>query len=790
MATMLAVATTSALCLADAQSLRRTTSIAPARAFHSPPTCHAWTPDNATLILGQAHSISRYDSTGTHTKTIYDDSTGEAGAITALVTKDRGNTVIFSAGSRVHVLDAHTSKISKTFDTHKAPVVSLALSNDATLLASASAGAVHVHNLTHGSHTVMRGIPTGEPVTTCEFHPHARTRLLVGAGAQILVYDTTRPSGPLKTITIGTKKDASGEVVSIASSPFSKTLVAVACSGGTIALVDLEKEKDKSIYKTWSVHVPSTCLAFSAEGAMLYVGTENGKVLGQDLRALDKPPKSITVSAQGDRVVALAMQKKLKPEDAAQATKEPAASKKPAAASKPLVQQDQNKTSAPRTTTTKAEHPEKKTVTSPVAARAIANKGSPALRSRVASNGSPRAARPRAGAPVAGARSPVPRTRKVSNGGVSKKAFSPPKSPPRRAHIGGKEHDDLDVSVRIESLLNLPVSARAKENVIPTNDASEPSPPSISTAPARAAARTAAPPAQARKVSSSSTASASTRTRSASGSTVSSGRASKASTRPTSVASSCSPPAPPPKAAPAAPRARAVPSLKNAPRRSLTPSPELPDDDDDDGPATPLSLAKRATAKGKGGKGKDKAGGMGVLGLGTPEVERWVKAGDPGNRADREREGKKVGFAGGSEDEDEGVDEVEIARRVPLPDDAPAPAPAFAMQVSPARRPGAGSWAAVPSPLRHSASQPAGAGSPGTRAAAGLLQTLLRDAMHEFRRETHGELVGLHLDMLRMGRGLRGEMRAAVDEFRGEIAVLREENRVLREENERLKRGF
>lgn len=63
-----------------------------------------------------------------------------------------------------------------------------------------------------------------------------------------------------------------------------------------------------SIYKTWSVHVPITCLAFSAEGATLYVGTENGKVLGQDLRALDKPPRSITVSEQGDRVVALSMQ--------------------------------------------------------------------------------------------------------------------------------------------------------------------------------------------------------------------------------------------------------------------------------------------------------------------------------------------------------------------------------------------------------------------------------------------------------------------------------------------------
>ena len=233
--------------------------------------------------------------------------------------------------------------------------------------------------------------------------------------------------------------------------------------------------------------------------------------------------------------------------------------------------------------------------------------------------------------------------------------------------------------------------------------------------------------------------------------------------------------------------------MRDAPRRSLTPSPELPDVDD--GPATPLPLAKRAAAakarEKEKGKGKGKAGGMGVLGLGTPEVERWVKAGDPGARAGDEREGRKVGFA--SEDEEGGVDEVEIARRVPLPDDvpsalAPAPAPAFAMQVSPARRPGADapSWATVPSPLR----APGVQSSPGTRAAAGLLQTLLRDAMHEFRRETHGELVGLHLDMLRMGRGLRGEMRAAVDEFRAEVAELREENRVLREENERLKRGF
>ncbi|TFY64953.1 hypothetical protein EVJ58_g2273 [Rhodofomes roseus] len=770
---MLAVATTSSLHIAEPQGLRRATSIAPTSTLDSPPTCHTWSPDNSSLILAQAHSISRYDSSGTLTKTLYDDATG---AITALVAKDRGNTVIFNAGQQVHVLDAHAGKISRTFDTHKAPVAALSLSNDSTLLASTSANAVHVHNLTHGSHTVLRGLPSGETVTACAFHPHARTRLLVGAGSQVLVYDTTRPSGPLKTIAVSTQKDSSEEIVSIASSPFSKTLVAVACSGGAIALVDLEKEKERSMYKTWSVHVPITCLAFSAEGAVLYVGTENGKVLWQDLRALDKPPKSITVSDNGDRVVALSMQKKLKPEDIAAPTKESAANKKPAS-TKPLVQQDQNKTSAPRTTTTK---PDKKTVTvtSPVASRTIAGRASPAVKPRVASNGSPRPVRSRAGVAVAGGKSPA--ARKASAGGVTKKIFSPPRSPPARRGQPGEERQDLNVSVRIESLLNLPVSARAKENVNPAGSSLGPVgsdvPPSISSAPMRttAAATTADSRTRTeniRRASGSST--TSTRTRSVSGSTTSSGRASKASTRPTSAASShTSPSARPVPKAPSAYR-------KGASRQSLTPSPDLPDVDEDV-PATPLPMGKRA--------GKGKAGGMGVLGLGTPEVDRWIKAGEVGV-ADRAN-GKKVGFASESDGDE---DEVEIARRVPLPGDA-VTEPAFTMQVSPARRPGLASgssatWAPVPSPLRNSTSH-AHLGSPNTRAAAGLLQTLLRDAMYDFRQETHGELVGLHLDMLRMGRGLRGEMRAVVDEFRGEISTLREENRVLREENERLKRGF
>ncbi len=53
---------------------------------------------------------------------------------------------------------------------------------------------------------------------------------------------------------------------------------------------------------------PLTCLSFSAEGAALYAGTENGKLLVLDLRALDKPPKSVTVSENGDQVIAISVQ--------------------------------------------------------------------------------------------------------------------------------------------------------------------------------------------------------------------------------------------------------------------------------------------------------------------------------------------------------------------------------------------------------------------------------------------------------------------------------------------------
>ena len=47
---------------------------------------------------------------------------------------------------------------------------------------------------------------------------------------------------------------------------------------------------------------------FSPEGAALYAGTENGKVLVLDLRALDKPAKVIAVGSEIEAVVCMSVQ--------------------------------------------------------------------------------------------------------------------------------------------------------------------------------------------------------------------------------------------------------------------------------------------------------------------------------------------------------------------------------------------------------------------------------------------------------------------------------------------------
>jgi len=118
-----------------------------------------------------------------------------------------------------------------------------------------------------------------------------------------------------------------------------------------------------------------------------------------------------------------------------------------------------------------------------------------------------------------------------------------------------------------------------------------------------------------------------------------------------------------------------------------------------------------------------------------------------------------------------------------------------ALQVTPVR-PGVqrhpGAWAPVPSPLRrgledmqHTGSAPSSIGN-----VHNMLHQVMRDVMYDYQEDMRTELVGMHLDMVRMGRNWKKDMKDAMDTYAKDLRELREENRLLREENERLKRGY
>lgn len=168
-----------------------------------------------------------------------------------------------------------------------------------------------------------------------------------------------------------------------------------------------------------------------------------------------------------------------------------------------------------------------------------------------------------------------------------------------------------------------------------------------------------------------------------------------------------------------------------------------------------------------------------MLGLGTPEVNRWIEAGNGGGEAEARKDkgkGKAVGFQetlDAFEDGDEDEDDKENER---------------SLVISPLRRgkPAQHDWAAA-SPTRFA--MPSSPGVPTTGPAHELLRTIVKDVMCDFQQESRNEMVGLHLDMLRMGRNWKKDMKEMM-EYMGSLKALQEENLRLREENERLRRGY
>jgi protein NEDD1 len=179
---------------------------------------------------------------------------------------------------------------------------------------------------------------------------------------------------------------------------------------------------------------------------------------------------------------------------------------------------------------------------------------------------------------------------------------------------------------------------------------------------------------------------------------------------------------------------------------------------------------------------KTRKKGLSMLGLATPEVERWIAGKDEDKNKERGKERGKgpVEFPADSSDEDD-VEDLDKSEQTGQANgkDVPRMRPR-SVQMTPRKA----AWAM--SPFRHSIAE----GSPGVNGVSSLLHALISDAMLDFRQETRAEMVGLHLDLVHMGRAWRKEMRGAMQEYAGDLQELREENRKLREENERLRRGY
>jgi len=242
---MLALVTTTALVLASPVTLKNPPSLLPiSQHLSSQYLASAWSPDNSSLYLASPLSIDRFIiSQSRLDEAIYVQSK-EDGEINTMAITPSGN-VVLGIGRKVIVLEyvAGSAKVLKTYETHGSTITALAVSNDSTLIASASLKGVHIHDVFVPAKLISLPLPIGAPksASTMTFHPHVRTRLLLSLGCDILVYDVDKPSAPVKPISIGR------DVVGIACSPFSKTLVAVA-STGNVGLVDLDKDK-RYVYK-------------------------------------------------------------------------------------------------------------------------------------------------------------------------------------------------------------------------------------------------------------------------------------------------------------------------------------------------------------------------------------------------------------------------------------------------------------------------------------------------------------------------------------------------------------
>ncbi|KAG1792212.1 WD40-repeat-containing domain protein [Suillus plorans] len=728
---MLALVTTTALALASPVTLKNPPSFLPiTQPLLSQYLASAWSPDNSSLYLASPFSIDRFMTSKSRLdKAIYVQSREESEINTMAVTPS-GNLVL-GVGKKVIVLEyaAGSATVLKTLESHGTTITALVVSNDSTLIASASSNGVHIHDLLAPAKHKSLPLPTSAPrsVSTMTFHPHVRTRLLLGLGRDILVYDVDKPSAPVKSISIGR------DVVGIACSPFSKTLVAVA-STDSVSLVDLDK--DKGLFKTVLSSEPITSITFSPEGAVIYLGMRDGlRIL--NLRELDKEMKRVSVGETGQGVLCLAVQKRLKTS---------------ASAVKPSISNPSANFSPVRARAKVASNV--RSPLRPVAAAVPRKNGISSIKSSIA--GTPKK--------QDFLETSTP-TRRVSNRG----AFSPSRNPisphggrstessitgALRSSVSTSRENIFDDASDTPMRLNTRAASSQKSRLLGIH--AHPAE-SIST---RLASMRTDKTRETRVASGSSTRSEITRT----SSNLTVGTRTKGSSlkrAPSTISISSS------KTRESA-RSK-TPADEDEDARTEISSPDLPID-----PVTPVADIKRQSARivveaqkprvrTSVGRTRTETGSTGLSVIGTAKSRGSKDKGkDKEVNVDAEDAGKYEELNAVEEDEEEA--QVTHERKL-------------SMQVSP-RRPVAQTW--VPSPLRrNSGTFPMQSGASGA-------YELFRGLIVDMQTKNHADIKALHVDMLRMGRGLRQEM----EEWGGEVKKLREENQRLREENDRLRRGY
>ncbi|KAF7305104.1 hypothetical protein MKEN_01225600 [Mycena kentingensis (nom. inval.)] len=291
---MLSIATAQHLAVVDPATLKKSgaSSIPTSISLLASPTASTWAAGH--LYVASGHTIHQYDPALNRLTDVF-----EADANINHLVAGPQSTLVFATTDKIHLLEGR--EVKRTLAV-KLDIVSISTSGASVAVATATSA--QIFSLTTGSSSSLRGY-TGEIITACAFHPHSN-KLLVGLGKKLAVYDATRPSAPTKII----ETSSAGDIISIACSPFSTTLVAVATDVGYVGLVDLNKEK--GLFRTLNLKVGVTCAAFSPEGASLFIGSDAGKLLVVDLRALDKPPKAIAIGLSDVRIETISVQKKSK----------------------------------------------------------------------------------------------------------------------------------------------------------------------------------------------------------------------------------------------------------------------------------------------------------------------------------------------------------------------------------------------------------------------------------------------------------------------------------------------